>query len=110
MLDRLRRQDKSRNVRPVGWWEFLSDFKLASNIAALRRKLPDLSPRCSRSAFATLHRKECIRCWEGRCGTSLALSGDGTHRVSLDEVIETMRQTGMDMQSKYKETSQAVSP
>lgn len=37
--------------------------------------------------------------------SSLALKGDGTHRVSLDEVIETMRQTGADMQSKYKETS-----
>jgi L-serine dehydratase len=37
---------------------------------------------------------------------SLAMHGDGTHRVSLDEVIETMRQTGADMQSKYKETSQ----
>jgi L-serine dehydratase len=36
---------------------------------------------------------------------SLALCGDGTHRVSLDEVIETMRQTGSDMQTKYKETS-----
>jgi L-serine dehydratase len=37
---------------------------------------------------------------------SLALSGDGTHRVSLDEVIETMRQTGLDMHDKYKETAQ----
>ena len=36
---------------------------------------------------------------------SLALHGDGTHRVSLDSVIATMRQTGADMQSKYKETS-----
>lgn len=36
----------------------------------------------------------------------LALSGDGHHVVSLDEVIETMRQTGVDMLSKYKETSQ----
>jgi L-serine dehydratase len=36
---------------------------------------------------------------------SLALRGDGNHRVSLDQVIETMRQTGVDMQSKYKETS-----
>jgi L-serine dehydratase len=34
------------------------------------------------------------------------LHGDGTHRVSLDKVIETMRQTGVDMQAKYKETSQ----
>lgn len=36
----------------------------------------------------------------------LALKGDGVHFVSLDQVIETMRQTGLDMQSKYKETSQ----
>lgn len=35
----------------------------------------------------------------------LALHGDGIHRVSLDQVIETMRQTGIDMQAKYKETS-----
>ena len=35
----------------------------------------------------------------------MALMGDGRHLVSLDEVIETMRQTGIDMQSKYKETS-----
>jgi L-serine dehydratase len=33
------------------------------------------------------------------------LYGDGTHKVSLDRVIETMRQTGLDMQTKYKETS-----
>ncbi|KAI8643749.1 L-serine ammonia-lyase [Parasitella parasitica] len=36
----------------------------------------------------------------------LALNGEGDHRVSLDQVIETMRQTGLDMMSKYKETSQ----
>jgi L-serine dehydratase len=35
----------------------------------------------------------------------MALRGDGTHRVSLDEVIATMRATGRDMSSKYKETS-----
>lgn len=35
----------------------------------------------------------------------LALQGDGSHFVSLDAVIETMRQTGEDMRSKYKETS-----
>jgi L-serine dehydratase len=35
----------------------------------------------------------------------LALAGDGTHRVTLDQVIETMRQTGADMRSRYKETS-----
>ncbi|MDO6561759.1 L-serine ammonia-lyase [Amphritea sp. 1_MG-2023] len=36
----------------------------------------------------------------------LAMRGDGQHHVSLDSVIETMRQTGVDMQDKYKETSQ----
>ena len=35
----------------------------------------------------------------------IALRGDGTHVVSLDQVIATMRQTGRDMQSIYKETS-----
>lgn len=35
----------------------------------------------------------------------LALRGDGTHRVSLDQVIATMKQTGRDMQTIYKETS-----
>jgi L-serine dehydratase len=35
----------------------------------------------------------------------LAMHGDGTHKVSLDKVIKTMRDTGRDMQSKYKETS-----
>ncbi|MFO1256484.1 MAG: L-serine ammonia-lyase [Sphingomonadaceae bacterium] len=35
----------------------------------------------------------------------LAMMGDGTHMVSLDKVIETMRQTGLDMRDKYKETS-----
>lgn len=36
---------------------------------------------------------------------SLALKSDGTHHVSLDQAIETMRQTGLDMMVKYKETS-----
>ena len=36
---------------------------------------------------------------------SLALRGDGTHLVPLDACIETMRQTGVDMSEKYKETS-----
>ncbi len=36
---------------------------------------------------------------------SLALRGDGQHIVSLDACIETMRQTGRDMDAKYKETS-----
>jgi L-serine dehydratase len=36
----------------------------------------------------------------------LALHGDGSHFVSLDQVIRTMRDTGRDMLSKYKETSE----
>jgi len=35
----------------------------------------------------------------------IALRGDGTHFVSLDKVIKTMRETGADMKTKYKETS-----
>ena len=35
----------------------------------------------------------------------LAMSGDGSHFVSLDKVIKTMRDTGRDMKAKYKETS-----
>jgi L-serine dehydratase len=35
----------------------------------------------------------------------MALRGDGTHFVSLDKVIKTMRETGADMQAKYKETA-----
>ena len=36
----------------------------------------------------------------------LALRGDGSHYVPLDTVVETMRQTGIDMSTKYKETSE----
>jgi L-serine dehydratase len=36
----------------------------------------------------------------------LAWHGDGTHLVSFDAVIETMRQTGLDLMTRYKETSQ----
>jgi L-serine dehydratase len=37
--------------------------------------------------------------------TRMALIGDGQHQISLDKVIKTMKQTGIDMQSIYKETS-----
>lgn len=36
---------------------------------------------------------------------SLAMRGDGSHHVSLDDVIKTMHETGKDMSSRYKETS-----
>lgn len=35
----------------------------------------------------------------------MALRGDGSHHVSLDQVIKTMRETGADMMAKYKETA-----
>ena len=35
----------------------------------------------------------------------MALRGDGTHKVSLDQVIKTMWETGADMRTRYKETS-----
>jgi L-serine dehydratase len=35
----------------------------------------------------------------------LAINGDGTHKVSLDRAIKTMRDTGRDMKTKYKETA-----
>ncbi|NZA28308.1 L-serine ammonia-lyase [Luteimonas sp. SJ-92] len=37
--------------------------------------------------------------------TRMAMRGDGKHKVSLDKVIKTMRETGRDMRDKYKETS-----
>jgi L-serine dehydratase len=37
----------------------------------------------------------------------LAMNDPGVHKISLDQVIETMYRTGMDMQSRYKETSLA---
>ena len=37
---------------------------------------------------------------------ALSLGGDGQHVVSFDAVVDTMRQTGVDMQTKYKETSE----
>jgi L-serine dehydratase len=35
----------------------------------------------------------------------MAIRGDGEHKVSLDKVIKTMRETGADMKDKYKETA-----
>jgi L-serine dehydratase len=48
------------------------------------------------------HAMDAIKAINAAC---LALHGDGTHRVSLDKVIATLRQTGADMSTKYKETS-----
>ena len=46
---------------------------------------------------------------EAKGGGAEGLGGreDGAHQVSLDQVIKTMHQTGLDMQARYKETSLA---
>ena len=46
-----------------------------------------------------------LGCIKAVSAASLALRGDGHHVVPLDATIETMRQTGADMHTKYKETS-----
>ena len=35
----------------------------------------------------------------------MAIHGDGSHHVSLDKAVKTMRETGADMKDKYKETA-----
>ncbi len=52
-----------------------------------------------------MHRAQRSRGGQGRHRGSLAIRGDGKHFVPLDAAIETMRQTGLDMNEKYKETS-----
>ena len=46
-----------------------------------------------------------LGCIKAVSAASLSMRGDGTHLVSLDACVETMRQTGLDMHEKYKETS-----
>src|SRR5690348_841606 len=54
MLGRLRRQDKSRKVRPVDRLGFASNFKQTSNVKQTRQNLASLSSCCSCAAFDTL--------------------------------------------------------
>jgi len=53
-------------------------------------------PCIERNAFVAQKARECA---------IYALFSDGNHKVSFDEVVETMMQTGKDMQAKYRETS-----
>lgn len=53
-------------------------------------------PCIERNAFVSQKARECA---------IYALFSDGNHKVTFDEVVETMMQTGKDMQSKYRETS-----
>ena len=54
----------------------------------------------------SLHRTQCNgERLKAINASRLALQGSGKHKVSLDSAIKTMKQTGLDMKSKYKETS-----
>ncbi len=53
-------------------------------------------PCIERNAFAATRAVDCA---------DYSLLSDGRHRISFDEVVETMRQTGLDMNSSYRETS-----
>jgi L-serine dehydratase len=53
-------------------------------------------PCIERNAFISQKARECA---------VYALFSDGQHKVSFDDVVETMMQTGRDMQAKYRETS-----
>jgi L-serine dehydratase len=53
-------------------------------------------PCIERNAFISQKARECA---------IYALFSDGRHKVSFDDVVETMMQTGRDMQAKYRETS-----
>jgi L-serine dehydratase len=53
-------------------------------------------PCIERNAFAATRAMDCA---------DYSLLSDGRHRISFDEVVETMRQTGLDMNSSYRETS-----
>ena len=53
-------------------------------------------PCIERNAFAAVRAFDCA---------VFALLSDGSHRISFDDVVKTMKETGIDMQSKYRETS-----
>ena len=53
-------------------------------------------PCIERNVHATLRALDCAQ---------IALLSDGTHRISFDEVVEVMLETGKDMSTKFKETS-----
>jgi len=59
-----------------------------------------------RAGADSLHRAQRHGSVKAINAARLAMRGDGTHKVSLDQVIATMRQTGADMSTIYKETSQ----
>ena len=58
LADRLRRQDKSRKVRPVGWVKDECDFKLPSNIASNAGNVPFPAMLSEHSSFDTFLRKQ----------------------------------------------------
>ena len=89
---RPRRPRKSRE-RPGRWLRF---HRLKGDARALRRlglSYTEIAERLGISRGCAFN------------AARMALHGDGTHHVSLDKVIKTMRETGADMMTKYKETA-----
>ena len=63
------------------------------------------APIALRSIQGTCIERNAFGAVKAVTAASLALRGDGTHFVPLDTCVETMRQTGLDMSERYKETS-----
>src|SRR3984957_10563615 len=61
---------------------------------------------CSMAAAGLVSARNAMGSVKAINAARLAMRGDGSHKVSLDQVINTMRQTGLDMSTIYKETSQ----
>ena len=70
------------------------EHNLGTDLRSDRRLGADSVHRAQRDGFG-----------QGDQRARMAMRGDGKHRVSLDKVIKTMRDTGRDMKTKYKETS-----
>jgi L-serine dehydratase len=104
---------RRRSVRPRPWRRPGSAPHWAARRAdrKRRRDRAGASPRHDLRSGGGLVQVPCIErnglgAIKAVSAASLALRGDGTHFVPLDNCIEAMRQTGLDMSTKYKETSQ----
>ena len=96
---RSRNADRGFDMSGIAWVENAAEIGMEHNLGMTCDPVGGLVqvPCIERNAMAAVTAIN---------AATLALNGDGTHFVSLDAVIETMRQTGLDMQSKYKETSE----
>ena len=75
------------------------------NVAIVAIGKGDPGRAIARRRHAAGYANVCIVAQHHDARNAIALRGDGTHFMPLDNCIETMRQTGIDMNVKYKETS-----